>query len=75
MTRTAGWKWLEGRIQEEIRIADNDLRNIDPEGKTAEQIASEYLQKRADANAFRRVLGIAEEAIQQKDDAAEELNQ
>lgn len=70
MTRTEGWKWLEARIREELKIEYAELREMDIEGKTAEQIASDYLQHRANANAYEKVLAMVETAIREKDEAA-----
>jgi uncharacterized protein YukE len=73
MTRTEGWKWLEQNIREELRLEYNELRDIEIAGKTAEQIASDYLQHRANVKAYEKVLAMAENAIAEKDEAAEDM--
>lgn len=75
MVRTAGWKWLEGKIREELAIEYAELRELDIAGKTAEQIASDYLQRRANANAYEKVLVLVETAIREKDEAAGAMSQ
>ncbi len=71
MSRTAGWKWLEGKIREELAIEYAELREFDIGGKTAEGIASEYLQHRANVNAYEKVIALVEGAIAKKNEAAE----
>lgn len=71
MARTAGWKWLEGKIREELAIEYRELREFEIIGKTSEEIASDYLQHRANANAYEKVLSMVETAIHEKDAAAE----
>ncbi len=73
MTRTDGWKWLEEKIREELRIEYSELREFEIAGKTAEQIASEYLQHRANANAYEKVLSMVETALKEKEEAAEAM--
>ena len=75
MVRTAGWKWLESKIQQEIAIELRELREMDVEGKTAEQIASEYLQHRANANAFEKILNMVTIAVKEKDEVAGAISQ
>jgi hypothetical protein len=75
MARTAGWKWLESKIQQEIAIELRELREMDVEGKTAEQIASEYLQHRANANAFEKILNMVTIAVKEKDEVAGAISQ
>jgi len=75
MSRTAGWKWLEAKIQKEIVFEFQELREMEIAGKTAEQIASEYLQHRANVNAFEKILNIVELAVSEKEEAAEAMNQ
>lgn len=70
MARTAGWKWLEGKIREELVIEYKELREFEISGKTSEEIASDYLQHRANANAYEKVLSMVETAILEKDEAA-----
>lgn len=70
MARTAGWKWLEGKIREELAIEYKELREFEVSGKTSEEIASDYLQHRANANAYEKVLSMVETAILEKDEAA-----
>jgi len=71
MARTAGWKWLEGKIREELAIEYKELREFEVNGKTSEEIASDYLQHRANTNAYEKVLSMVETAILEKDKAAE----
>ena len=73
MTRTEGWQWLDQQIREELRMEYGELRDIEIAGKTAEQIASDYLQHRANVKAFEKVLALVENAIAEKDQAAEEM--
>ncbi len=75
MVRTAGWKWLEGKIRAELAIEYADLRDFDISGKTAEQIASDYLQRRANANAYEKILALVDDAIREKDEAAGVISQ
>ena len=70
MARTAGWKWLEGKIREELVIEYRELREFEIAGKTSEEIASDYLQHRANANAYEKVLSMVETALHEKDEAA-----
>ncbi len=70
MARTAGWKWLEGKIREELAIEYKELREFEISGKTSEEIASDYLQHRANANAYEKILSMVETAIRDKDEAA-----
>lgn len=71
MSRTAGWKLLEVKIRQEILIEYDELREFEVAGKTAEEIASEYLQHRANANAYEKILTLVDTAIREKDEAAE----
>jgi len=73
MTKTPGWKWFETKIQEELRIANNEIRTMDVEGMTIEKIASEYLQLRANINAYESVLAMVGTALAEKESAAEAL--
>ena len=75
MARTAGWKWLEGKIREELTIEYRELREFEISGKTSEEIASAYLQHRANVNAYEKVLSMVETAICEKDEAADAMNQ
>jgi hypothetical protein len=75
MARTAGWKWLETKIREEIAIDLQELREMEIAEKTAEQIASDYLQHRANLNAFEKILNMVETAVREKDEAADAMNQ
>lgn len=75
MARTAGWKWLEGRIREELAIEYRELREFEISGKTSEEIASIYLQHRANVNAYEKVLSMVETALHEKDEAAGAMNQ
>ena len=70
MARTAGWKWLEGKIKAELAIEYAELRDFEISNKTAEQIASDYLQHRANANAYEKILALVDNAIREKDEAA-----
>jgi hypothetical protein len=74
MARTAGWKWLEGKIREELVLEYAELRGFEVMGKTSEEIASDYLQHRASANAYEKVLTLVEIAIKEKDEAANAMN-
>lgn len=74
MARTAGWKWLEAKIKEEVALSWQELREMEIAGKTAEQIASEYLQHKANINAFEKILNLVETAVREKDEAAEAMN-
>jgi len=74
MIRTSGWKWLEWKIREELAIEYVELRGFDIAGKTDGEIASEYLQHRANANAYEKVLTMVEFAVREKDEAADEMN-
>jgi hypothetical protein len=74
MSRTRGWKWLEERIQTELRIEYVELREFEVSGKTAEQIAAEYLQHRAAVNSYEKIMGMVVAAINEKDEAAEAMN-
>ncbi|MFA6973198.1 MAG: hypothetical protein WC238_00465 [Parcubacteria group bacterium] len=71
MARTAGWKWLEGKIKQELSMEYDELREFELAGKTAEEIASEYLQHRANANAYEKILSMVDTAIREKDEAAD----
>lgn len=71
MARTAGWKWLEGKIKQELSMEYGELREFEIAGKTAEGIASEYLQHRANANAYEKILSMVDTAIREKDEAAD----
>lgn len=71
MARTAGWKWMEGKIRQELSMEYGELREFEVIGKTAEEIASEYLQHRANANAYEKILTLVDTAIREKDEAAE----
>jgi uncharacterized protein YukE len=75
MTRTDGWRWLEEKIKEELRIEYGELREFEITGKTAEQIASEYLQHRANANTYEKILSMVETAIKGKEEAAEAMRE
>lgn len=75
MVRTAGWKWLEGKIRAELAIEYVELRDFDISGKTVEQIASDYLQRRANANAYEKILTLVDDAIREKDEAAGAISQ
>lgn len=75
MVRTAGWKWLEAKIRAELAIEYAELRDFDISGKTAEQIASDYLQRRANANAYEKILALVDDAIREKDEAAGAMSQ
>lgn len=70
MSKTKGWKWLEERIRSELRIEYSEIREFEIAGKTAEQIASEYLQHRANLNAYEKILAMVGLAIEEKDEAA-----
>ena len=71
MSRTVGWKLLEGKIRQEILMEYDELREFEVAGKTAEEIASEYLQHRANANAYEKILSMVDSAIREKDEAAD----
>ncbi|KPJ55705.1 hypothetical protein AMJ49_06525 [Parcubacteria bacterium DG_74_2] len=75
MTRTDGWQWLEKKIKEELRIEYSEIREFEIAGKNAEQIASEYLQHRANINAYEKVLSLVETALQEKEEAAKALRE
>lgn len=75
MTRTDGWRWLEEKIKEELRIEYSELREFEITGKTAEQIASEYLQHRANANAYEKILSMVETAVKGKEEAADAMRE
>lgn len=74
MARTAGWKWLEGKIRQELSMEYGELREFEVVGKTAEEIASEYLQHRANANAYEKILTLVDTAIREKDEAADSMS-
>ena len=74
MARTAGWKWLEGKIREELTIEYVELREFEIAGKTSEEIASDYLQHRANANAYEKIISMVENAVREKDEAANAMN-
>ncbi|MFA5961917.1 MAG: hypothetical protein WC848_04510 [Parcubacteria group bacterium] len=74
MTRTSGWKWLEVKIREELVIEYAELREFEIIGKTSEEIAADYLQHRANANAYEKILSLVETAIREKDEAASDMN-
>ena len=74
MARTAGWKWLEGKIREELAIEYVELREFEITGKTSEEIASDYLQHRANANAYEKIISMVENAVREKDEAANAMN-
>jgi len=74
MSRTAGWKWLEGKIREELAIEYAELREFEIVGKTSEEIASDYLQHRANANAYEKIISMVENAVREKDEAASAMN-
>jgi len=73
MSKTPGWLWLEAKIREELRIANAEIRTMEVEGMTIEKIASEYLQMRANINAYESVLAMVATAIEKKEEAAKAL--
>ena len=70
MTRTAGWHWLEAEIRKELNIELKELQDFDLEDLGAEQIAAEYLEHRANAAAYKKILAMVQSAIEEKDQAA-----
>ncbi len=73
MTKSLGWQWLEAKIRDELRITNSELRTMNVEGMTIEKIASEYLQMRANINAYEGVLAMVATALEAKEDAAKAL--
>ncbi|MEN9558407.1 MAG: hypothetical protein RL141_776 [Candidatus Parcubacteria bacterium] len=73
MTKSPGWKWLEAKIRDELRITNSELRTMNVEGMTIEKIASEYLQMRANINAYEGVLAMVATALEAKEEAAKAL--
>ena len=73
MTKSPGWRWLEAKIREELRIAYTEMRTMDVEGKSDGVIAAAYLQVRANINAYESVLAMIETALTEKEEAARAL--
>ncbi|MDP2655594.1 MAG: hypothetical protein Q8P17_03615 [bacterium] len=73
MTKSPGWQWLEAKMRDELRITNAELRTMNVEGMTIEKIASEYLQMRANINAYESVLAMVATALEAKEDAAKAL--
>lgn len=69
MTRTAGWHWLEAEIRKELGIELKELQDFDLEDLGTEQIAAEYLEHRANAAAYKKILFMVQSAIDGKDEA------
>ncbi len=74
MTRTAGWHWLEAEIRKELDIELNDLQNFSLENLGTEQIAAAYLEHRANAAAYQKILNMVRSAIDEKDSVAGVMN-
>ena len=70
MTRTAGWHWLEAEIRKELELELKELQDFDLQDLGTEQIAAQYLEHRANAAAYKKILYIVQSAIDGKDEAA-----
>lgn len=74
MTRTAGWHWLETEIRKELDIELKELQDFDLEDLGTEQIAAGYLEHRANAAAYKKILAMVQSAIEEKDEAAQGMS-
>lgn len=74
MTRTAGWQWLEKKIQQELEIERNDWYEYDPDDIDIQRIGSECLRRTITAHAYEKILLMVQSAIYGKDEAAEEMS-
>lgn len=63
MIKMKGWTVLEQRIKREIKDEYDLIRSFPIEGKPLQEIAAEYLEHRANLNAYERVLGFIEEFL------------
>lgn len=63
MIKMKGWKILEARIKREIQDEYELIRSFPIEKKPLQEIAAEYLEHRANLNAYERVLGFIEEFL------------
>ncbi len=63
MIKMRGWQIFEARIKQEIQDEYDLIRNFPIEKRALQEIAAEYLEHRANLNAFERALGFIEEFL------------
>ena len=63
MVKMEGWQVLEQRIKEEIKDEYDLIRDFPIKDRALQEIAAEYLEHRANLNAYERVLGFVEEFL------------
>lgn len=63
MVKMEGWQVLEQRIKEEIKDEYDLIRDFPIKDRVLQEIAAEYLEHRANLNAYERVLGFVEEFL------------
>lgn len=73
MIDTEGWRVFELKIKQEIKDEYELLRNFPIEKQGLSEIAAEYLEHRANLNAYERVLGFIQEFLISKEDAQNKL--
>ena len=63
MVKMDGWRVIEERIRQELKDEYELIRDFPIKDRSLQEIAAEYLEHRANLNAYERVLGFVEEFL------------
>lgn len=63
MIKMEGWQVIKERVEREIKDEYNLIREFPIKDRALQEIAAEYLEHRANLNAYERVLGFVEEFL------------
>jgi hypothetical protein len=63
MIKMKGWKIYEARVKRELQDEYDLIRTFPIEKRSLQEIAAEYLEHRANLNAYERALGFIQEFL------------
>ncbi len=73
MVRSGGWQILEQRIRQAIKDENGLIRNFPIEERALQEIAAEYLDHRANLNAYEKVFEFIKDFLTAKKEAEDKL--
>lgn len=66
--RTPGWEVFKDRVAKLAKSLEQDLATIPTEGKTADQIGTEYTRISAELEGVKRMIGVADDIKKEPDE-------
>lgn len=75
LVRSEGWQILEQKIRQAIKDENGMIRNFPIEERALQEIAAEYLDHRANLNAYEKVFDFIQDFLTAKKEAENKLRE